>query len=170
MRKVVFGTGLLLLIAVTFAFAQSPTAQVEKKVPTTGTIEWMSWEEAMEANAHNPKKIFVDIYTDWCGWCKHMDRTTFIDAEVVEYMNENFYAVKLNAEAPGDKIYQGQNMTFRQNAGRNGIHELAITLLNGRVGYPSFVFLDEEQNSLKISPGFKTPDVLMAEMKQVASE
>ena len=57
-------------------------------------IQWMDFEEAVSACTKQPKKIFVDVYTNWCGWCKKMDQTTFADPEVAKYMNENYYAVK----------------------------------------------------------------------------
>ena len=68
-------------------------------------VEWMSWEEALarsESDAE-PKKIFVDVYTDWCGWCKRMDATTFVDPTIVSLMDEHFYAVKLNATTARSK-------------------------------------------------------------------
>lgn len=164
MRKVVLGTGFLIALAGIFAFAQ-PAAQVEANTEKEAKINWLTWEEAMEAMEDSPKKMFIDVYTDWCGWCKRMDANTFTDGDVIAYMNENYYAVKFNAEGAGDKEYQGKTLTFRENAGRRGVHELAIVLLNGRLGYPSFVYLDEEQNSLKISPGYKTPDVLLNELQ-----
>ena len=61
-------------------------------------VKWMSWEEAAAANDKQPKKIFVDVYTNWCGWCKKMDASTFKEADVVKILNEKFYPVKLNAE------------------------------------------------------------------------
>lgn len=131
-------------------------------------INWMTWEEAMDAMEEEPKKMFIDVYTDWCGWCKRMDASTFTDHDVIEYMNENYYAVKFDAEGDGDKEYLGKTLTFRSDAGRRGVHDLAIVLLNGRLGYPSFVYLDEDQKSLKISPGYKTPEVILAEMKLIA--
>lgn len=167
MKKVVFGTGLLLALAGIFAFAQ-PSTQMEA-TPEESKINWMSWEEAMDAMDDEPRKVFIDVYTDWCGWCKRMDAATFTDEDVIDYMNENYYAVKFDAEGKDDKEYQGRTLTYRANAGRRGVHELAIVLLNGRLGYPSFVYLDEERNSLKISPGYKTPDVLLAELRSVAS-
>ena len=167
MKKVVFGTGLLLALAGIFAFAQ-PASQANT-APAENKINWLTWEEAMTAMENEPKKVFIDVYTDWCGWCKRMDASTFTDSDVIEYMNENYYAVKFDAEGKGDKEFRGRTLTYRANAGRRGVHELAIVLLNGRLGYPSFVYLDEAQNSLKVSPGYKTPDVLLAEMKAVAS-
>ncbi len=63
-----------------------------------GNVQWITWEEAMELSKTEPRKIVVDVYTDWCGWCKKMDKATFQDEEIVEYINENYYAIKFNAE------------------------------------------------------------------------
>ena len=61
-------------------------------------VEWLSWNEAVERaqTDQNPKKIFVDVYTDWCGWCKKMDKDTFQNPEVANYMAANFYMVKMD--------------------------------------------------------------------------
>jgi len=150
-------------------FAFTPTQPVAGPGPEEATINWMSWEEAQEAMKTEPKKMFIDVYTDWCGWCKKMDANTFTDPDVIDYMNEHFYAIKFNAEGKQDKEYLGKTLTFRSDAGRRGVHELAIVLLNGRLGYPSFVYLAEDQASLKISPGYKTPDVILDEMRSVAT-
>src|SRR5580700_4172641 len=69
-----------------------------KAAPESGGIKWMSLSDADKLNqGPKKKKIFVDIYTDWCGWCKRLDATTYQDPKVVKYVNDNFYAVKLNA-------------------------------------------------------------------------
>jgi len=127
------------------------------------TINWVSWEEAVELNKENPKKIFVDVYTDWCGWCKKMDKSTFVDKEITEYMNEHFYAVKFNAEQKEEIEFNGTTFKFVKS-GRRGAHELAAALLNNRLGYPSFVLLDEEFARIMVSPGFKKPDQLIKEL------
>src|SRR5690606_29526979 len=64
------------------------------------TIEWLTWEEAIKKveTDKNPKKIFVDVYTDWCGWCKKMDKDTFNNPEVAAYMTEHIYMVKMDVE------------------------------------------------------------------------
>ena len=167
MKKVVLGTGFLFALIGLFAFTVPATETVTPSADTT--INWMSWEEAMAAMEESPKKVFIDVYTDWCGWCKRMDAGTFTDKSVIEYMNENYYAVKFNAEGTEDLEYLGRTLTYRpgQN-GRRGVHELAVVLLNGRLGYPSFVYLDEEAQSLKVSPGYKTPDVLLRELESVS--
>ena len=132
-------------------------------------VKWISWEEAVELNAAAPKKIFIDVYTDWCGWCKRMDKTTFKDPEVMKSLNGSFYAVKLNAEQKEDIIFQGNTFKFVKS-GRRGSHQLAQALLNGKMGYPSFVILDEEFKRIMISPGFKTPDKLLTELKFAKEE
>ena len=63
-----------------------------------GPIQWMTWDEAVAASKESPKKILVDVYTDWCGYCKKMDKGTFTDVDLAKYINENFSAVKLDAE------------------------------------------------------------------------
>lgn len=119
-------------------------------------INWMTWQEAMEARETEPRKIFIDIYTDWCGWCKKMDASTFVDPIIVEYMNANYYAVKLDAEMTDSIAFR--NMLFTPNPGANGrkgTHNLAISLLNGKMSYPSFVVMDENVNRLMIIAGFQ---------------
>ena len=67
-------------------------------------VEWLGLNEAFELQKKDPKPMLVDVYTDWCGWCKHMDATTFKDPQIVSYLNQNFYAVKYNAETKDSMI------------------------------------------------------------------
>ena len=110
-------------------------------------VKWMTWEEAAAANDKQPKKIFVDVYTNWCGWCKKMDASTFKEADVVKILNEKFYPVPL----PYDTI-----------------HERA--LLDGQMSYPTYVILDEEYSRILASPGYKDGPTLIKELKFAAEE
>ena len=123
----------------------------------------MTWEEAVEASKSEPRKVLVDIYTDWCGYCKKMDKGTFTDAELATYINENFYAVKFDAEQEEDILWNDVTFKFRPGK-RRGAHELAISLLDGKMGYPSFVYLDEEFSRIMISPGYKTAPMMQKEL------
>ncbi len=116
-------------------------------------INWMTFEEAIELNKKNPKKIFIDVYTDWCGWCTKMDQTTFTDSEVVKYMNEHFYPVKLNAEQQEPIEYNGYTYTYVAQ-GRRGNHQLAAALLQGKMSYPSYVFMNDDEKLITILPGY----------------
>jgi thioredoxin-related protein len=115
-------------------------------------IEWMSWNEAIEKNAVEQKVIFVDVYTNWCGWCKKMDATTFKNADVVEYMNENYYAVKFNAEMRDTINFNGQQFV-NESKGKRGAHQLAVALLDGRMSYPSYAFIGQPFDKT-VAPGY----------------
>ncbi|MEZ5173952.1 MAG: DUF255 domain-containing protein [Bacteroidia bacterium] len=88
----------------------------------TDQINWMSFSEALEHSRTQPKKVFIDMYTDWCGWCKRMDITTFKHPEVVKYINEHYYAVKFNTEKEGPITVNDTTYTLNPNRGRNGTH------------------------------------------------
>lgn len=147
-------TGLVLIAAILFTLpgkAQTPqtsSANSEK-------IKWMDIEEAAKLNQKKPKKIFVDTYTDWCGWCKKMDASTFINPVIVKYMNDNFCAVKFNAERKDTVTFNGKNYINTNPSGQKSSHQLAMELLGGRMSYPSFVFLDENLGKITIVPGYR---------------
>lgn len=119
-------------------------------------INWLSWDEALKLHKEEKKKIFVDVYTNWCGWCKKMDAATFQKEHIAEYINENYYAVKFNAEQKEDIIFRGKTYKF-VNQGRRGYHELAAQVTKGRLSYPTIVFLDENLNVIQPIPGFQDP-------------
>ncbi|MDT0608243.1 thioredoxin family protein [Croceitalea rosinachiae] len=123
---------------------------------TAQEVQWVSWEEAvtLSKTETNPKKIFVDVYTDWCGWCKKMDKDTFQNPIVAAYMAENFYMVKMDAEGKEPIEYDGKTFKFVPQ-GRRGYHELAAALLQGKMSYPTVIFLDEELKMLSPVPGYQ---------------
>lgn len=109
-------------------------------------IKWMTMDQAFEAIKKEPKKIVIDVYTDWCGWCKVMDKNTFSDPKVIEFVNKKYYAVKLNAEQDGqikigDKTYN--------------YPDLASELMQGHMSYPTIVYLDEKFNMIQPIPGYQ---------------
>lgn len=120
-------------------------------------------------NRKRLKKILIDLYTDWCGWCKKMDASTFQDEQVTTFVDKHFYPVKLNAEQRETIVYAGHTFEFVEN-GRRGYHQLAYSLLDGRMGYPSFVYLNEKMERISISPGYKDAAVMLKELKFIAGE
>lgn len=131
---------------------------------TPAGLKWYDFENAMELNKKEKKKVLVDMYTSWCGWCKVMDRQTFTDPEVVDYLNEHFILIKFNAETKEPVEFKGQTYQFKP-MGRRGANGLAIQMLNGRLAYPSLVYLDADFNKIKVSPGFKKPQQLLDELR-----
>ena len=153
-------TSLFLALSMLFGGNDAAKAPVAKK-PGSATypkaddakLTWLTIEQAQELNKKKPRKIFVDVYTDWCGWCKRMDKTTFSHPEVVKYLNANYYAVKMNAEQTENIIFK--NQVYKFNAGQNS-HDLAVSLLNGQMSFPTTVYLDEKLNVLSPVPGYLT--------------
>ena len=134
-------------------------------------IKWMTFEEAVKLNETAPKKIFIDVFTDWCGWCKKMDQTTFLNKEVIDYMNENYYAVKLDAEMNDTIVFGGYTFINQGgNNGRKGTHQLAQALLKGRLSYPSYVFMNEKNQLLTVAPGYMEANDLMPVLKYIGTE
>ena len=119
-------------------------------------IQWMSIEEAyaLTLTETSPKKIFIDVYTDWCGWCKRMDKATFQNPEVAAYMNEHYYNVKFDAEQKESIEMLGNTFEFVPQ-GNRGYHELAAALLNGKMSYPTVVFMNPKFEMLSPVPGYQ---------------
>ncbi|MBI9039629.1 MAG: DUF255 domain-containing protein [Bacteroidales bacterium] len=113
-------------------------------------INWLSFEEATELNKTNPKKLFVDVYTDWCGWCKKMDATTFSNPVIVKYINDNYYPIKFDAESVEPVTFNDREFVNKNPNGRRSSNELAKTLLSGKMSYPSYVFLNEKNELITV--------------------
>ena len=124
----------------------------------SGPINWMSFEEAVERSKVEPRKMFNDVYTHWCGWCKKMDASTFKDSTIMKYMGDKYYAVKFDAETRDTIRFFDKLFVYKAE---NKANELALSLLNGQMSYPSFVFLDEKFGMLTPLAGFQQPDQLM---------
>jgi thioredoxin-related protein len=149
-----------LIVAISAASAPAVFAQAQEAVAagtaTKDAVKWLTWEEAVEKNKTEKRKIFVDVFTDWCGWCKVMDRNTFTEASVAKLLNEEFYAVKFNAEQTADVVFNNVTFKFIAMGGGKGVHQLAAALLNNQMSYPNFVFLDEEFKIIPVFPGYQS--------------
>lgn len=158
--KIYFRMKKTFLIAAFVLFVSSVHAQKDK-------INWMSLEQALVAQSNEPRKIIMDVYTTWCGPCKMLDTNTFQNSDVVEYVNQNYYAVKFNAEGKEAIKYKDlefANPQFDPNRqGRNAQHELAQALKI--TAYPTIVFFNENGDTLLPVPGYKTPSQLELYLK-----
>jgi thioredoxin-related protein len=118
-------------------------------------IKWYTFEQAIELNKKVPKKMMIDVYTDWCGWCKKMDAETFSNPEIAKYVNEHFYAVKFNAEQKADITFQGKTFKYVDQGNGRGYHELAAALLSNQLSFPTISYLNEKLELLGPIPGYR---------------
>ena len=127
-----------------------------KAPETESKVKWIAFEKAIELHKGTPKKLLIDLYTDWCGWCKVMDRETYGNAIIAGYINETYYPVKFNAEQKESIIFNGHTFKFMPS-GRRGVHELAVALTGNQLSYPTTVFMDEELRIIQPISGYLKP-------------
>lgn len=154
MRKINFALLIVLSLIAFTSFIYKMESKADKVDYSSDKIAWLTWEEAMEMNEKAPRKIVVDIYTEWCGWCKRMDASTFAQPEIADYINANYYAVKFDAERKEPIVFKGNTYNFVSN-GKRGYHALAAEITGGMLSYPTTVFLDEEMNVIQAIKGYK---------------
>lgn len=139
---------------VALAFLATVTAFTFPR-PEKETINWLTIEEAQALSEQEPRKIIMDVYTDWCGWCKKMDKTTFADEDVAQYVNENFYAVKLKADSKDKVTFKGKEFSKGELA-----QAFRVT------GYPTIVFFDKSFSKFQPVSGYRGANDFLALLEQ----
>jgi len=160
--KYIFITLLISLFSLT-GFSQNGDSEEEK-------VNWMKLSEALEKNEENPRKIFIDVYTDWCGWCTKMDNTTFKDDKIAELLNSHYYPVKFDAESSKPIEFKGNVYNNPNPGGKRSAHELASALLRNKLSYPSYVLLDEKKNGLTVLKGYMKKDQMLPILKYIGKD
>jgi len=136
-------------------------------------INWVTLDQALELQKKNPKNIIMDVYTNWCGPCKLLDRNTFKNKDVSSFINKYYYAVKFNAEGDSEVNYDGRvftNPNFQpdKTQRRNGTHQLTRYL--NVSAYPTIIFMDKNSDLITYVRGYKTPQQLELWLKLFKDE
>jgi thioredoxin-related protein len=152
MQKVKYFLVILILPVVLLSFKPHKKAK----------INWLSLSELNEAYSKQPKPIIIDVYTSWCGWCKVMDKETYGNDQVANYINDNYYAVKFNAESKDSVEMAGKKYGFNPAYKAN---DLAVYLLFGHMGYPTTVLLSSIDAQPAPLSGFLKPAELEPPLK-----
>ena len=148
----------LMVISGAFSIPTSSQSVVTASLPAGEAeteIQWVTLDELQKLNKKEPRKVFIDIYATWCGPCKLMDKKTFADPEIVQYVNENYYAVKLNGEGKNKVSIFGKTMTEAELAYAFQIR-----------GYPSTVFMTEELQPYQPVAGYIPAKEFLRMLKQ----
>jgi thiol:disulfide interchange protein len=151
--KIMMWEGLLAALVMLGAYTVPTTGQSHSEVASE--IKWVTLDELQELNKKEPRKVFIDIYATWCGPCKLMDKKTFADPDIVQYVNENYYAVKLNGEGKQQVNIFGKTMTEAELAYAFQIR-----------GYPSTVFMTEELQPYQPVAGYIPAKEFLKMLKQ----
>jgi thioredoxin-related protein len=117
---------------------------------------WKDWNSGLKDAASASKPVIVDVYTDWCTWCKRMDKDVYSRADVRDYLSQHFVTVRLNAEYTTPARYQGKQYTSRTLAERFRVN-----------GYPTTIFLRADGNHIANVPGYVPADRFMLLLRYI---
>lgn len=148
-------------LLVLFGFVFQPETNAQKS-DENEEINWISFETLKDSVEANPKKkIFIEIYTDWCGPCKMMEKKVFSKKKVIKPMNESYYAVRLNSEKMDSLNFNGKDY-FLTPKGKTRISELAleIGMEAGQLSYPTVIILNDKYEVIYRYPAFMNADLM----------
>ena len=128
-------------------------------------VKWTDIETAQKAAKKDGKPLMIDVHTSWCGPCRMLDANTFHDPQTAAYINAHFHPVKFDAEGGEPAVYNGKTYTnpgynAALKGSRNGTHDLTMQIapVNGRVAYPTIVYMDKDGQVLAPVQGYYTAE------------
>jgi thioredoxin-related protein len=141
-------TPLILLLFIITSFIGS-----DRNITTA--LTWYNIEEAQKRAKDSPKMVFIDFTAKWCGWCKVMDKKTFTDPEVADYLNQYFYSVKMDFDSPKKFNYLGTEYTAKELAKENGI-----------TGLPTMLVASSDFKNVNKIIGYQKPKQFISQLKK----
>ncbi len=151
-RKILFALSIAIIVVIAQSFVEKLVLSNDE---TAGPVKWYTFEEAVNLQKKNPKPIMVDVYTSWCGPCKMMSKNTFGNPIIAKYLNEHYYPVKFDAETRDSVKFNGFVFANKNPEGtQRPVHDFALSILEGKLSYPSVVFLNEDIKKIQTVVGY----------------
>lgn len=122
-------------------------------------IQWKTWAEVEQLSKTEPRKVLIDLYTDWCTFCKKMQTGTMCQDDIIKHINQNYYAIKFNAETKENIVFNNKIYKYVKSGG-TAYNELALDLTQGKLSYPALIFLDENLEIIQSIHGYMPPEKL----------
>jgi thioredoxin-related protein len=151
MKRVLLIT-FFMLLAMPMALVNASPRKVAPPKPDDAEIHWLTIDELQVKMKEKPKKVYIDFYTGWCGWCKRMDATTMKNPQLVKYMNDNYYCVRFDAERKDTVWFMGKAYGFDE---KNNANAFAVEYLKGKMSYPTIVIMLEFYQNPQPIPGYR---------------
>jgi thioredoxin-related protein len=126
------------------------------RIAPAPSIDWMTVEDAAGKLQKEKRPILIDLYTTWCGWCRQMDKKTYSNKQVAQYLQEKFYTVKVDAETKATITWNGKTYHFSPEYRSN---EFALYLTHGRLEFPTTIIIPPGAEPQAI-PGYMEPKEL----------
>lgn len=127
-----------ILLVATFCMATS--------MKTADEVTWMGFDEGYKLAKKSGKIMLVDVYTDWCGWCKRMDRDTYAKPEIAALIKDDYIAIKFNPEVNATYTFEGKTYTGSELAG--------VLSQNKLSGYPTTIFYYPKDKKTNVMGGY----------------
>lgn len=133
--------------AIIFIWSIILLASCEDDKPIKGGIKFekLSFEQASVKSKNENKMLFVDAYATWCGPCKKLAKTTFVDKKVEKVFNSNFVNIKMDVD-------EAASLSFVEKYEINSI--------------PTMLFFDNNGQLIKRLEGYYDEEELLQEVQQ----
>lgn len=138
---------LALFSVVVTGFALTTFSKGDERNAKKNEIAWQTFDKGVELARKEKKMLVLDIYTDWCHWCKVMDKDTYGHPDIVKYARENLIMAKLNAETDEKFKFRGGSYSGRQ-----------LSMMFGVEGFPCTIFMTSEGELITSISGFIPAD------------
>ncbi|MBS1946382.1 MAG: thioredoxin family protein [Bacteroidetes bacterium] len=119
--------------------------------PKTERVKWISLAEAEASLKKETRPVLIDLYTDWCGWCKVMDKKTYTNKGVINYLQNKFYTVRVNAETREKLVWQEKSYNYDPSYKTN---EFAVYMTHGRLAFPTTIIIPADGSGPQAIPGY----------------